>query len=186
MWKFQEHLFYRARPDNCFCVSASLQLFENLGFTVFQNVLSSLTLLTSGSSLPEVFCRKGVLRNFAKFTGKRLWQSLFFNKVTGECNSIKRETLSQVFSWEFCEIYKNAFFYRIPLLTASGLCFERKNFTREVSVLFLFLRIFLGFVIINLLLWMSVKLICYIKINIFFYKFMTSLVGGIFDEPTVL
>ena len=27
--------------------------------------------------------RKGVLRNVAKFTGKRLCQSLFFNKVAG-------------------------------------------------------------------------------------------------------
>ena len=32
---------------------------------------------------PEVFYKKGVLRKFAKFTGKRLCQSLFFNKVTG-------------------------------------------------------------------------------------------------------
>ena len=35
------------------------------------------------SSRPEVFCEKGVLRNFAKFTGKHLWQSLFLNKVAG-------------------------------------------------------------------------------------------------------
>ena len=28
-----------------------------------------------------MFCKKGVLRNFTKFTGKQLWQSLFFNKV---------------------------------------------------------------------------------------------------------
>ena len=28
-----------------------------------------------------MFCKKGVLRNFAKFTGKHLCQSLFFNKV---------------------------------------------------------------------------------------------------------
>ena len=34
-------------------------------------------------SRPEVFCKKGVLRNFAKFTGKHLCQSLFFNKVAG-------------------------------------------------------------------------------------------------------
>ena len=27
---------------------------------------------------PEEFCKKGVLRNFAKFTGKHLHQSLFF------------------------------------------------------------------------------------------------------------
>ena len=32
---------------------------------------------------PKVFCKKGVLRNFAKFTGKHLCQSLFFNKVAG-------------------------------------------------------------------------------------------------------
>ena len=35
------------------------------------------------SSRPEVFCKKGVLRNFTKFTGKHLCQSLFFNKVAG-------------------------------------------------------------------------------------------------------
>ena len=33
------------------------------------------------SSRPEVFCKKGVLTNFTKFTGKHLSQSLFFNKV---------------------------------------------------------------------------------------------------------
>ena len=35
------------------------------------------------SSRPELFCKKGVLRNLAKFTGKHLCQSLFFNKVAG-------------------------------------------------------------------------------------------------------
>ena len=35
------------------------------------------------SSRPEVFCKKGALRNIAKFTGKQLCQSLFFNKVEG-------------------------------------------------------------------------------------------------------
>ena len=29
---------------------------------------------------PEVFCKKGVLRNFTKFTGIHLYRSLFFNK----------------------------------------------------------------------------------------------------------
>ena len=33
------------------------------------------------SSRPEVFCKKGVLRNFTKFKGKNLCQSFFFNKV---------------------------------------------------------------------------------------------------------
>ena len=35
------------------------------------------------STRPKVFYKKGVLRNFAKFTGKHLCQSLFFNKVAG-------------------------------------------------------------------------------------------------------
>ena len=35
-------------------------------------------------SRPEVFCKKGILRNFAKFTGKHLCQSLFFNIVAGQ------------------------------------------------------------------------------------------------------
>ena len=52
--------------------------------------------------------RKGVLRNFAKFTGKHLCQS--FNKVAEACNFIKKETLAQVFSFEFCKISKNTFF----------------------------------------------------------------------------
>ena len=32
---------------------------------------------------PEVFCKKGVLRNFAKFTGKHLCQNFFLNKAAG-------------------------------------------------------------------------------------------------------
>ena len=37
--------------------------------------------VTVRSSRPEVFCEKGVLRNFAKFTGKHLCQSLFLIKL---------------------------------------------------------------------------------------------------------
>ena len=32
---------------------------------------------------PEVFCSKGVVRNFGKFTRKNLCQSFFFDKVAG-------------------------------------------------------------------------------------------------------
>ena len=71
-------------------------------------------------SRPEVFCKKGVLGNFAKFTGKHLCQSLFFNKVAGAaCNFIKKEILAQLFSCEFCEISKNTFSQRTPLVAAS-------------------------------------------------------------------
>ena len=35
------------------------------------------------TSRPEVFCKKGGFRKFAKFLGKHLCQSPFFNKVAG-------------------------------------------------------------------------------------------------------
>ena len=63
---------------------------------------------------PRRLLSKGVLRNFAKFTGKHLCQSLFLS-----LNFIKKETLAQVFSCEFSEISKNTFFYRTPLVAAS-------------------------------------------------------------------
>ena len=51
----------------------------------------------------------GVLENFAKFTGKHLCQSLFFNKVAGLVlvTLLKTTTLEQVFFCKFCEIFKN-------------------------------------------------------------------------------
>ena len=72
------------------------------------------------SSCPEVFCKKGVLRNVIKFTRKHLCQSLFFDKVAGlrHATLIIKETLAQVLSSEFYEISKNTFFYRTLLVAA--------------------------------------------------------------------
>ena len=56
--------------------------------------------------------KKGVLENFSKFTGKHLCSHQ-------ACNFIKKETLAQVFSCEFCEIFKNTFFTEHLRMTAS-------------------------------------------------------------------
>ena len=73
--------------------------------------LKSDTHVTYSSSRPEVFCKKGVLKNFSIFTGKHhLFQSLLFNKVAG----LRQETLAQVFSCEFYNISTNTFFIRTP------------------------------------------------------------------------
>ena len=64
------------------------------------------------SSRLDVFCKKCVLTNFTKFTGKHLCQSPFFNRLL-------KETLAQVLSCEFCEISKSTFFHRTPLVAAS-------------------------------------------------------------------
>ena len=69
-----------------------------------------------------MLCRKGVFRNFIKFTGKQLQlcRNLFLIKLQAEaCNFIKKKTLTQVFSCEFCEISKNTFSHRTPLVAAS-------------------------------------------------------------------
>ena len=59
-----------------------------------------------------MFCKKGVLENFTKFTGKLLYQSLYFNKLAGLRPAIllKKETLAQMYFYEFCETFKNTFF----------------------------------------------------------------------------
>ena len=65
--------------------------------------------------------RKGVVKNFAKFTGKHLCQSLFINKLQAKpFNFINKETQAQVFSCELCEISKNSFSYRTPPVAVSG------------------------------------------------------------------
>ena len=64
--------------------------------------------------------KKGVLKNFAKFTGNHLCHSLFLDKVAGQvCNLFKKKTLAQALSCKFCEIFKNAFFCRTPPVAAS-------------------------------------------------------------------
>ena len=50
---------------------------------------------TFRNSLPKLFYKKAVLKNFARFTGKQLCQSLFFNKVSG----LRSATLLRMRLW---------------------------------------------------------------------------------------
>ena len=85
-------------------------------FSVIRSIsISILPILThpiqkqsSGSVL-----QKNCSYKFHKIHKIRLCQSL------KTCNFIKKETLAQVFSSEFCEISKNNFFYRTPTIAAS-------------------------------------------------------------------
>ena len=76
--------------------------------------------------------KKGVLRNFTKFTGKHVCQSLFFNKVAGL--GLKKETLAQVFSCEFCEISKNTIFTEHLRTTASDSDFKRTTIDKSLTL----------------------------------------------------
>ena len=57
---------------------------------------SSFSINCTGSC-QKLFWEKSVPKNFAKFTGKELSRSLFFDKVVGSaCNFIKKDTVPPV------------------------------------------------------------------------------------------
>ena len=60
---------------------------------------------------PEVYCRKGVLKSFAKFTWKHLCQSLFFNKVAclRLATFLKKRLWHRCFPANFAEFLRTFF-----------------------------------------------------------------------------
>ena len=70
------------------------------------------------SSHPKIFCRKAVLKNFAKFAEKQLCQSLFFNKVPGQSSA----TLLKKRLWRRCFPVNFAKYLRIPFFIAHLRC----------------------------------------------------------------
>ena len=65
-----------------------------------------------GTSHQRGSIKKGVLRNFTKFTGKHLYQSLFFNKVAG----LRPATVLKKRFWYRCFPVNFVKFLRIPIL----------------------------------------------------------------------
>ena len=68
-----------------------------------------------------MFCKKGVLKNFAKSTGKSLCQKSLFELSCRlrPATILEKRLLVQVFSCEFCELFKNTFCYRTRPAAAS-------------------------------------------------------------------
>ena len=107
-------LDYNGEPLRCF-----KNMLVHSPSKIFFSILRALLKRASGrSSDRRCSVKKGVLRNFAKFTGKHLCQSLFFNKAE-TCNFIKKETLAKVFLYEFCEIPTSTIFTEHLWATAS-------------------------------------------------------------------
>ena len=80
-----------------------------------------------------------ILSNFMFIFGKKF--SHFQNMIDQNgnllqaFNFIKKETLTQVFSFEFCEVSNNAFSYRTPPLSASDIStFLIKDFEKFLSM----------------------------------------------------
>ena len=59
-----------------------------------------------------MFCKKGVLGNSTKFTGKHLCQSLFFNKVAGlrPATLLKKRLWQRCFPVNFLKFLRTLFF----------------------------------------------------------------------------
>ena len=70
------------------------------------------------STRPKVFCKKGVLKNFAKFTGKHMCQSLFFNKISLFFNLFKKRPRNRGFPVNFVKFLRR-FFHRTPVVATS-------------------------------------------------------------------
>ena len=85
--KFLRTLFLQNTFGGCFsnCKEVELKMNLHTSRIIFQNDSSYKCQFCTKlrSSCLEEFCIKGFLRNFAKFTGKHLCQSLFVNKVAG-------------------------------------------------------------------------------------------------------
>ena len=66
--------------------------------------------------------KKGVLKNFAKITGKLLWQSLFFNKVAvlRPATLLKKRLWHRYFAVNFVKFLRTHFFTEHLRTTASA------------------------------------------------------------------
>ena len=78
---FPRHSNYIILESYCVDVWKNFQSSLNLVVLIVIHLSARLTHLRSNR--PELFCKKGALRNFAKSTGNHLCDSLFFNKVAG-------------------------------------------------------------------------------------------------------
>ena len=96
-----------------------------------------------------MFCKKIVLKNFVKFTGKHRCQSLFFNKVAGlvPATLLKKRLWHRCFPVNFCKILSTPFLtYRTRLVAASETplwkwYIQVKDFLRNQFSLF-YLRVY--------------------------------------------
>ena len=81
--------------------------------------------MTSGNNFQSFFHRrcfkKGVLKNFAKFTGKYLCQRLIFNKAAGQkpATLLKKKRWHRCFPMNFAKFLTTLAFIAIPMVADS-------------------------------------------------------------------
>ena len=99
--------------------SANLYFYKKMFLPFYLWFIFATGICIRRSSRPEVFCVKGLLRNFTEFTGKHLCQSLFFNKVAGlRPATLLKKRLWHRFLWILWNFWEHLF-----LKNTTGGCF---------------------------------------------------------------
>ena len=96
---------------------------------------------------PEVFWKKDVLINFAKFTGKHLCQGLFMS-VAKACNFIKQRLWHRSFPVNFAKVLRTPFLQN----TSRQLLLCRLNWVSDYYAKSIYIKVFLWIIV----LWMLV------------------------------
>ena len=93
-YNYKSQLLFSATVFRCFSFTCVLYKWDLTRRTPLM-----LSHFDSRSFRPEVFCEKGVLKNYAKFTGKHLWYNLYFNQVAGlrSANLLKKRLWHRCF-----------------------------------------------------------------------------------------
>ena len=109
----REDLWHSVRNEimlrrNFFLQLFQMKYFHLLGIRLLEEFVSEAYSESWKSNRPEVFCKKGVLRNFSKFTGKHLCLSLFFNKLAGL--RLKKRLWHTCFPVNFEKFLRTSFF----------------------------------------------------------------------------
>ena len=90
------------------------------------NVQTSIKGKPLRTSRSQIFFKIAALKNFAILSRKTCVAEYLFNKVAGMkvCIFIKKETPAQLFSCEYCEIFKNTYFEEWQMRTTTS---DRSN-----------------------------------------------------------
>ena len=106
--------------------------------TVFCNNALQHKVFWYRSSHQRCSVRKGVLRNFAKFTGKHLWLSLLFNKFAGlrPATLLKKRLLHGCFSVNFSKFVRTPFLQNTSELLFLLICWigHVSNYYNKCSI----------------------------------------------------
>ena len=108
-------------------VETSNQSIVALIFHTFSSKCSWHVIAILRSSRPEVFCKKVVLKHFAKFIGKQLFRSPFSYKMSGRV----KKRFRHMFYYKISEIFKtiienNCFLYIIWNFSRKIFCWNNQ------------------------------------------------------------